>query len=111
MEPTLFEGDKVICSRLSPEVWATAIKENYVYVLVTNADVIVRRVYNRFAEKKSVEVRSDNKEYENYHLPTAEIREIWYVRAKISPFLPTPAGMQRIVLEEMRDIKKMLKFV
>ena len=41
MEPTLFEGDKVICSYLEPTLWANSIKDNYVYVVVTRGDIAV----------------------------------------------------------------------
>ena len=33
MEPTLFEGDKVVCSFLEPTLWETSIKNNFVYVV------------------------------------------------------------------------------
>ncbi|MEO1437994.1 MAG: S24 family peptidase, partial [Bacteroidota bacterium] len=47
MEPTLFEGDKVVCSYLEPTLWETSIKDNYVYVIVTRGDVLVKRVTNK----------------------------------------------------------------
>ncbi|MEN0051889.1 MAG: peptidase S24, partial [Bacteroidota bacterium] len=33
------------------------------------------------------------------------IREIWYVRAKISPFLPSPTNLNRYMREEISDMK------
>jgi hypothetical protein len=35
----------------------------------------------------------------------SEIREIWYVRAKISPFLPSPLNVKNLLREEVRDLK------
>jgi phage repressor protein C with HTH and peptisase S24 domain len=90
MEPTLFEGDKVVCSFLEPANWASSIKDGYVYVIVTRGDVIVKRVVNKIKEEKSLLLTSDNDFYKPYSIPLGDIREIWYVRVKISPFLSSP---------------------
>ncbi|MCB0641957.1 MAG: peptidase S24, partial [Phaeodactylibacter sp.] len=45
MEPTLFEGDKVICSFLEPNLWESSLKDNFVYVIVTRGDVLVKRIH------------------------------------------------------------------
>ncbi len=95
MEPTMFEGDKVVCSYLEPTLWETAIKDNYVYVIVTRADVVVKRVVNRLKAEKQLKLFSDNAYYEPYTVNIGDIREIWYVRAKISPFLPSPDNIKR----------------
>ena len=86
MEPTLFEGDKVVCSYLEPTLWETSLKDNYVYVIVTRGDVVVKRVTNFIKEEKQIELISDNNFYEPHRINLGDIREIWYVRAKISPF-------------------------
>jgi len=108
MEPTLFEGDKVICSFLEPSLWETSIKNNYVYVIVTRGDVVVKRVFNDLGEAESLRLVSDNGFYEPYQVALSDIKEIWYVRAKISPFLPSPANVQNILHEEVMNLKKVL---
>ena len=55
MEPTLFEGDKVVCSFLEPTLWENSIKDNYVYVIVTRGDIVVKRVFNKLKEEKLLE--------------------------------------------------------
>ena len=105
MEPTLFEGDKVICSFLEPTLWETALKDNYVYVIVTRGDIVVKRVFNHLKESKFIEAHSDNNYYQPYNIPIGDIREIWYVRAKISPFLPSPLNIQNILRDEVRELK------
>ncbi len=106
MEPTLFEGDKVVCSYLEPTLWENSIKENYVYVIVTRGDVVVKRIIsNQLKEQKYLELHSDNSFYEPYRVSVGDIREIWYVRAKISPFLPSPANIQNMVQEEVKQLK------
>ena len=109
MEPTLFEGDKVVCSFLEPTLWETSIKDNYVYVIVTRGDVVVKRVLNRLKTEKLLYLSSDNSFYDGYTVGVGDIREIWYVRAKISPFLPSPQNIKTYLSEEMRDLKQTIK--
>lgn len=105
MEPTLFEGDKVICSYVEPTLWENAIKDNYVYVVVTRGDVLVKRVFNHLKEEKALLLASDNGFYEAYRVSMNDIREIWFVKAKISPFLSSPQNIQHRIHEEMRELR------
>ena len=105
MEPTLFEGDKVICSFLEPTLWETAMKDNYVYVIVTRGDIVVKRAFNHLKEEKHIKAHSDNNFYQPYEIPIGDIREVWYVRAKISPFLPSPMNIQNMLRDEVRELK------
>ena len=105
MEPTLFEGDKVVCSYLEPTLWESSIKDNYVYVVVTRGDVVVKRVQNQLKEGKRLRVLSDNNFYEPYFVNVGDIREIWYVRAKISPFLPSPQNIKNYLQDEINSLK------
>ncbi|MTB50291.1 peptidase S24 [Lewinella sp. W8] len=106
MEPTLFEGDKVVCSFLEPTLWESGIKDNYAYIIVTRSDVAIRRVHNFIAESKELELFADNNFYEPYRVSLSDLREIWYVRARITPFLPSPQNIQRYVQDEMKDLKE-----
>ncbi|RME96629.1 MAG: LexA family transcriptional regulator [Bacteroidetes bacterium] len=108
MEPTLFEGDKVVCSYLEPTLWETGIKNNYVYVVVTKANVLVRRVINGIKEQNQIELRADNAFYDPMVLRFSDIREIWYVRARISPFLPSPENIEHFVRDEVQELRKAL---
>lgn len=109
MEPTLFEGDKVICSYLEPTLWETSIKDNYVYVIVTRGDVVVKRLFNHLKEKKELELKSDNDYYNSYTVNLGDVREVWYVRAKISPFLPSPQNIKNYLRDEIRAMKQAMK--
>ena len=106
MEPTLFEGDKVICSFLEPTLWESSIKDNYVYVVVTRGDVLVKRVQNQLKDLKQLILSSDNNFYDPYPVNVGDIREVWYVRAKISPFLPSPQNISNILHEEVQELRK-----
>lgn len=105
MEPTLFEGDKVICSYLEPTLWETALKDSYVYVVVTQGDVLVKRVQNHLKKEKRLVLLSDNNYYSNLEVSLGAVKEIWYVRAKISPFLPSPENIQNALREEVAALR------
>lgn len=109
MEPTLFEGDKVVCSFIDPTLWDVSIKDNYVYVVVTRGDVLVKRVINRLSNFNQLELLSDNNFYEPFRLDSGDIREIWYVRAKISPFLPSPSNINHILRDEVRELQLIVR--
>ncbi len=105
MEPTLFEGDKVICSYQESNFWESSIKDNYVYVIITQSDVLVKRVYNKIAESKSLVLISDNDFYQPFKVDISDIQEIWYVRAKLSPFLPSPNNLNNILHGEVKELR------
>lgn len=109
MEPTLFEGDKVVCSYIEPTLWETAIKDSYVYVFVTKGDVLVKRVANKIKEDKTLILISDNAYYEPYQIKISDINEIWYVRAKISPFLPSPGNLKNMLRGEIDELRKTIQ--
>ena len=109
MEPTLFEGDKVVCSYIEPSLWETGIKDSYVYIIVTSDDIVTKRVYNQLKNNKLLELHSDNNFYEPYEIPLSIIREIWYVRAKISPFLPSPNRINNLLFDEINSLKEALR--
>lgn len=105
MEPTLFEGDKVVCSFLEPTLWESGLKDNFAYVVVTRSDVVVKRVVSHLKESKEILLTSDNNFYEPYRVPLSDLREIWYVRARITPFLPSPKNIQRYIHDEVAELK------
>lgn len=109
MEPTLFEGDKVICSYLEPTLWQSSIKDNYVYVVVTRGDVLVKRVTNYLKDEKQLELISDNTFYDPFRMDLGDIREIWYVRAKLSPFLPSPQNIKNYLHKEMQELQNTIQ--
>ena len=86
MDPTLVEGDKVICSYLEPNYWPGSIKDGHVYVIVTTSDILVKRVSNYISHKGYLELISDNPYYNSYQVPIGDVKEIWYVRNKLSTF-------------------------
>lgn len=108
MEPTLFEGDKVVCSFLEPSLWETGIKNHYVYVVVTRRDVFVKRLVNNIVSERTLEMHSDNEFYKAFSVPLADVREIWYARVKISPFLPSPQKILERTYSELKELRQII---
>ncbi len=104
MEPTLFDGDKVVCSYIDKQYW-DSIKDNYVYILVSESGVVIKRAKNRIKDLLHLELFSDNSYYNPYIMQWEEIREIWYVNVKISPFMPSPTHVRNALHYELNDLK------
>lgn len=109
MEPTLFEGDKVICSYVEPNLWEIAIKNNYVYIIVTKSDILVKRVHNLLKVENELLLISDNNYYDPFRVSLSDICELWYVRAKISPFLPSPQNINNSLLKDMNELRQTIQ--
>lgn len=119
MEPTLSEGDRVICSYIDHFQWESSIKNNHVYVIVTKGDVLVKRVLNNIRRHRHLMLLSDNDFYPEIRLNVNEIREVWVVRTKITTFshLPpdkTPVSIENtthdlheIIMEQSNQIKSL----
>ena len=105
MEPTLFNGDKVVCSLIETEQWGSAIKDNFVYVIVTHTDVLIKRLRNKIKSSGIIELCSDNDFYDPIALELPDICEIWYVRVKISPFMPSPKHVRNALYKEIDEFK------
>ena len=65
-------------------------------------------VFNKLKEGKFLELQSDNGFYQPYQISISDIREMWYVRAKISPFLPSPSNIQNIVRDEVKQLQSII---
>ena len=116
MEPTLFAGDKVVCSFVEPHNFSSSIRNNYVYVVITNDGVVIKRLKNNIKQNNTISLISDNSYYSHYDLHIDEIKEIWMVTHKISPFMPNPSNVRNalhaevdILKETISDQSKMIK--
>ena len=104
MEPTIFEGERLVGRYLEPIFWQGSIKDNLVFIVVTKSGIIFGRLLNHLKETKSVIVQSDNKFYKNFEIKVADIQEIWQVALKISPFLSTPRDPNEVFKYELQNI-------
>jgi len=105
MEPSLFEGDKIVCSFIERDQWHSSIKNGYVYVVITQNDVLVKRVSNSINTMSSITLISDNSFYEDRTLAVNDIVEVWYVKVKISPFMPSPSNVRNGFGDEVDLLK------
>ncbi len=86
MEPTLSEGDKVVCSFIEPSRWLSDIRDHHVYVVVTRAGVMIKRAVNNLRKHRHLELISDNPYYKSFRINVGDIREVWLVNTKLSHF-------------------------
>ena len=105
MEPALFSGEKVVCNFVESENWESHIRNNFVYVLVTDSGIIVKRIKNNIPSKKSLTIISDNSYYESYPMPISRIKEIWQVTYKIAPFMPSPNNIRNGLHTEVENLR------
>jgi len=94
MEPTLFAGDKIVCSSVSKANFYSAIKDKYVYVVVTTNEILVKRVINLCKTTGCLRLLSDNSYYKPKDVAAEEVIEVWRVNLKVSPFMPDPSNMR-----------------
>ncbi len=105
MEPTLYTGDKIICSFVDPDNWLTGVRNNYVYVLITKSSVVVKRVANNLKKNGTLLLISDNNFYAPYELELKDLLEVWIVSVKISPFMPSPSNIRNGLHNEVDLLK------
>lgn len=109
MEPSLYSGDKVVCSLVDSNNYYGSVRNNLVYVVVTNGAIMVKRLINHVREKQSIELVSDNSYYAPQFIHVSEIKEIWNVEVKISPYLPSPKNMRNGFHDEMESMRQVME--
>lgn len=99
MEPTLIDGDKIICRKVDNDSWLNNIKSDFVYVIITDNGIVVKRLQNNLKTKGTITLISDNERYTSVELDGSEIKEVWTVVMKINYFRPA-ASLERIQLDK-----------
>ncbi len=104
MEPTLSDGDIVICSYVDPQSWCAGNNNRQVFVFVLENEVLVKRLALNTEQQNTIGLISDNKTYKEQVVSLEEVREIWRVTAVLSKFThqtsrkPTSVEIQEILL-------------
>lgn len=106
MEPTLFGGDKIICSLVSSDNAYCSLRDNFVYVVIANGDIVVKRVINNLKRNGTILLKSDNDFYRPREIDGNEINEIWMVNLKISRFMADPANVKNGFHQEIDILKQ-----
>lgn len=81
MEPTLFQGDLLICSYVEQ---VNYLRDMHLYVFVTAGDVLVKRPRNLLRSHGYLELLSDNSFYPPIQLVPDDLREVWQVYARLT---------------------------
>jgi transcriptional regulator with XRE-family HTH domain/phage repressor protein C with HTH and peptisase S24 domain len=88
MHDTLWPNDIVVCSWVED---SRHLKDNYIHVLVCeDGSIIVKRIINKIEQHQYVVIKSDNAVYPPDKVYIDNIREFWFVHAKISCQMPPP---------------------
>ena len=89
MSPTLSDKDRVIAE------WVTnfdEIRENRIHVIIHTEGVCIKRVLNRVNEREKLYLKSDTlthrQDYPLLEIDPEHVKEIWYVRMKVSSDTP-----------------------
>jgi phage repressor protein C with HTH and peptisase S24 domain len=89
MYPTLSDACYVVGEWV--ENWIKDIKDNRIYVVVSDEGILVKRVLNRLKKYDNLYLKSDNrKEHPNRTLEPSQIKEVWAVKMHLSFELPDP---------------------
>ncbi|MBG8556189.1 XRE family transcriptional regulator [Hymenobacter guriensis] len=104
MSPTLYPQSWVIARFV--DLQAESIQEGYIYVIVTHAAVVVKRVIDRRKERGAFALQSDNEEYPTFDQAASEVLEMWRVQAGINFQFPnTRFAMVRKVASLEADMR------
>ena len=88
MEPSLSAGDILLTSLLAHEDW-NEIKNFCVYVILTDEQLLVKRVYRK--NDKEWTLISDNSEMNpKVNLDVSKIKQVWTLRRHIRSKVPQP---------------------
>ncbi|CDF80612.1 peptidase, S24/S26A/S26B/S26C family [Formosa agariphila KMM 3901] len=105
MFPTLHSGCIVVGEW--EEDWSN-IKDNQIYILVTDEGVVVKRVLNRIEKYGNLYLKSDNRlEYPSYPIKTEEIKEVWKVSLAMVFNLLDPATL----VDRVNDLEAELAMI
>lgn len=118
MAETLYPEDWVICSYVDLSQGRksfNAIKEGYIYVVVTEEAVLVKRLLNRVQERGKIVIMSDNEAYATREIDVMDIKELWYVKAKLGFHFPNTryntlrkiSGLEADLIHLQERVKKL----
>jgi len=108
MEPSIFQGEMVVCSYVDPDLWRYNIRSDYIYVIVTKGDVVIKRVQNNLKTAAKLTLSSDNTFYDSYDIDSEDIKEVWFVKMKISSFAHAKVTNQVNMEDRFDDMRSVI---
>lgn len=106
MDPALQAGDKVVCSLVDRNRDYKNVKDNFVYVIVLQDSILIKRVVNNIAKNNTLDLLSDNNYYPPQTINAIAIVEMWLVEVRISNFHPGQQVSKKALLEEISEMKQ-----
>jgi phage repressor protein C with HTH and peptisase S24 domain len=109
MEPTIQQGSWVIGQYVQD--WHT-LKDDYIYIIVMQDAILIKRVLNRIDNRQGLVLKSDNREYENKNIDIDDVRELWLLKAEMRYNFKNPSQEMYLQLQhlmaDVEDIKNQL---
>ncbi len=106
MEPTIQQGSWVIGQYVQD--WLT-LKDDYIYIVVMQDAILIKRVLNRIDKRQGLVLKSDNREYENKNIDIDEVKELWLLKAEMRYDFKNPSKEMYLQLQhlmaDVEDIK------
>ncbi|MFL5739625.1 MAG: S24 family peptidase [Flavisolibacter sp.] len=88
MEPSFYSGDVILASMLPYEDW-NEIRNFYVYVILTDQQLLVKRVYRK-NEKEWVLISDNEETNPQVLLDVSTVKQVWTFRRHIRSRVPVP---------------------
>jgi phage repressor protein C with HTH and peptisase S24 domain len=88
MEPTFSSGDVVLATMVPHEDWQD-IKDFYVYVIHTNDQLLIKRIYKK-SETEWVLISDNEDVAPQLVLPIENVKQLWLFRRQIRSKVPQP---------------------
>ena len=104
-------GDIVIAAYIEPKYWEQAVKQDQIYIVVTQQDIVIKRINNHLKTLKQLSCCSDNSDFETYTIEAADILEIWKPSLKLTRFIEQPISRLNTIsiTEQLQVQQRMLE--
>ena len=88
MYPTLQDGNYVLCEKILPAHYYHSIKQDKVYVVITEHEVLVKRADALLYPSKKLVLHSDNSDFKTVQIHIELVKEVWRVEHIILTHVP-----------------------
>lgn len=106
MFDTLQAGDVVVARFLDRGY--QDVRDGYVHIIVTQDEVLIKRVLNRVKSAQKLILQSDNSAYGNIPLHISDVKELWLVKGRITLHLP---NRNRDILKTLDELTARISLV
>jgi hypothetical protein len=104
MEPTIQQGSWVIGQYIQD--WVT-LKDDYIYIVVMQDAILIKRVLNRIENRHNLVLKSDNPDFENKVIDIEDVKELWLLKSELRfNFKNTAKDMYLQMQHLMADVEE-----